>query len=335
MATRKDITMAVWDKAHEVSRKLDFSGMDAQALLDAAMTAFAQLDFIKGEIFDWASQVVDEPSISENPDLVKRCIDITWEAVPIVVFYRAVTIAAAGEIEVRSKKNKTNHYFGLLKLGQHFGIVELQQKAWGKLKRILLAIPYKKGWFHPEGRDAWLDVVNLTVTQLLNQYGSLDASSTLKGMAEKSFRGVYKRVTARLTDEVRRLIGKPKEIGFADVGVRGSAPDQGLHRLAVIRLVGEVASEYGEKEVEILRKVQDLLEHPDQIPDNPREIRAEFVRDLAQNRDVSKQQARRDLREFEELIEADETLQGVRDEIRELGRTRIVLREVQRAAPED
>ena len=170
MATRKDITTAVWDKAHEVARQMDFSGMDAQGLLDAAMRAFAQLDFINAEIFDWASQVVEQPPINDNPDLVKRCIDIAWGAVPFVIFFRGVTIAAANEIEVRSKRNKINYYFGLLKLGQHFDIVELQQKAWARLQRILSAIPYKSGWFHRERKQGWLNVLNLAVPELLNEY---------------------------------------------------------------------------------------------------------------------------------------------------------------------
>jgi hypothetical protein len=312
---------------------MDLSGMDAQALHDAAMSAFEHLDIIKREIFDWASQVVDQRPISENPDLVNRCIDIAWKAVPITVYFRAVTIAAAREIEVRSKRNKTNYYFGLFKLARHFGIVELQQKAWRQLQRILSAIPYKSSWFHPEGKDGWLDVVNLVVTQLLNEYASLDASSTLKGMAENRFASVYQRVKARFIDEIRRLIRKPKEIAVGDVGVSSSAADEGLQRLAVINLVGEVASRYGEKDArtEILKKVEALLENPEQIPDDPREIRAEFVRDIAQNRGVSKQQARRDLREFKEMIKADETLQSLRDDIRALGQMRIVLREVQRA----
>src|ERR1700724_1113137 len=113
MVIRKDITIAMWDEAFEVADQMDFSEMDAQALLDAAMSGFRHLDYVK-RLFDWASTVVDRPPISENPYQVERYIDTAWRAVPIVVFYRAVTIAAAREIELRSKRNKTNHYFGLL-----------------------------------------------------------------------------------------------------------------------------------------------------------------------------------------------------------------------------
>src|SRR6266446_6476257 len=245
MVTRKDITRAAWDMAHQFASQMDFSGMDAQALHDAAMWAFGHLDIIKHEIFDWASQVVDQPPISENPVLVEHCIDIARQAVPSWVFFRAVTIAAVREIEVRSKRNKTNYYFGLFKLAQHFGIVELQQKAWRPLRRILSNIPYKRGWSkHPEGKDGWLDVVNLAVTQLLNEYASLGPSSTLKGMVENRFRQVYKRVTARFIDEIRRLERKPREIAIGDVGVSSSAANEGLQRLAVINLVEEWASGY-------------------------------------------------------------------------------------------
>jgi hypothetical protein len=330
MTTRKDITKAIWAKANEVAKDMDCSRMDAQMLHRTVMFSIDEVDYITREIFDWAARVTNEWPIVDDPTLVKRCIDIAWDAVPVIVFFLAVRLAATGEIEARSKKNKTNYYFGLLKLAHDFGLIELQKTARRNLRRIFSAIPRKMGWFHPEGDDGWIEVIDLTIAQLLKEH-ALDMPSTVQAMAENRFAKLYGRVKSRLVDEVRRLIHKPKEIPLRDVRVSSSPADEGLQRLAVIQLVRDAANRHGKQDArkEILLQVAALLENPELAEGSPEEIRAYVVRHIAQNRGVSDQQARRDLRDFQGFAKAEKTMQAIKDEIVALSRFRIALRQVE------
>jgi hypothetical protein len=330
MTTRKDITNAVWEKANEIAKDMDCSRLDAQTLHTMVMLSFEHVDYINREIFEWAARVTNEPPIMDDPKLVKRCTDIAWDAVPVVVFFLTVRLAAIREIEARSTLSKTNYYFGLLELAQDLGIVQLQKWARRNLHRILSAIPRKMGWRHPDGEDSWLEVIDLTIAQLLKEH-VLDAPSTVQAMAENRFAKVYWRVRSRLVDEVRRLLRRPKELPLRDVAVSRSPADESLQRLDVIKLVQEAAKRCGEEHArkEILQQLEAMLENPELADGSPREIGAHVVRHIVQNRGVSEQQARRDLRDFQDFARAEKTMQVIQDEIRALSKFRIVLKQVE------
>jgi hypothetical protein len=327
MKTTEELGKEIHKKALELADGVDMSGVSAQTLFSTLWKTFEDVDRIQAQIFDPAVEKAKDPAVSGNPQLVKAVLNGAWMGVEVATYILGIRYAVIREVDARSRKNNTNLNFGLLKMGHDLGDMELQKKAMGHLRAILLSIPYKKGWFHPpEGREGWIGVIDQALAEQLKKFMKLDAASTLQQMAENGFANVYEDVEARLIDEIRTLGRRPREVRVPDVGsafgsvpVPGATPENKLQRLTVIKLARDLSGRFprGSANCQILQQVGELLEDTGRIQDlDPRKIRALVVQGVAEGRGVCERQARKDVVRFEELAETDPIIRRLADEIR-------------------
>lgn len=332
MKNVNEIAQDIQQEADELARLFDYSRTDAHTLVGEHLRTYEQLELLKREIFDWAIRALHDPLIRDNPERLLHCVEIVWRALRIAVYLLAVRRATIREIESRSRKNRINFNFGLLKLGHDLGDLQLQQDALAQLRGTLIAIPYRKGWFHPsEGRDGWIGIINRAVAEQVHKHADLGLPETLERMCENGFAYIHGAVEDRLTDEVRRLARRPREIQADNNYAFNDAPvnhDDRLQRDAIIRLARALADSNDCATVQnVLRIVEELLANPELLGKlSARQIRALAVNELAESRGVSKQQARAYVREFEGLAHTEESVRQLAEEIRWLARRDIPLR---------
>jgi hypothetical protein len=332
MKTVKELRQLIAKKAVTVAEELDFSAVASKTLLASLWKAFEDFDRIKREMCDESALVEKFPFLKGNPEMLRMHVRIAREGeLSSISLVLGIQYAITGEIYRRAQGNKINVNFGLLKLGHDLGDLENRDKALGHLVGILLSIPRKKGWFHVEAQEGWIDVIYVALAEQLGKLVKVDPASTLEWMMDNQFAVIYEAVEDRLTDEVRRLALRPREVSlghphnvtlaFESVPAPSVNARENLQRLAVIKLVKQLSGRYKKKGTpEILEEVVKFLEEPDETRDGTlREIRARFVKNVALKRGISQEQARKNVRNFENLAQKDEAIQHLADEISDLG----------------
>jgi hypothetical protein len=327
MKTGQDLFNWIHGQATEIAMTVDFSNLEAEVLISRTLSTFQDLYVFKKDVFNVAAWTLEDPSLVADSRIAKACIEIVESAVPVLVSVLTVRHALLLEFDRRSGKNKTSHFFGLLKIGHDYDDRDLQEHAIGHLRGILLAIPRKKGWFHPgEGREGWIGVIDEALAEQLTKVRDLDGVATSTYMADRKFAYVYEQVEHRLTDEVRRLALRPREVAVRDVAKAfGSVPsppenpDQNLQRFAITRMARTISRRWPEYSASrgILECAGQVLAQPGLIENlNPREIRAMVVKLVAEDRSVSERQASKDVAKFKGLAVSNPEIRRLADEMR-------------------
>jgi len=339
MKAAKELRQLIAKKAVAVAGEFDLSVVASKTLLTSLWKAFEDFDRIKREMCDESALAEKFPFLRGNPEMLRLHVRITREGeLCNISLVLGIQYAITREIYRRAQGNKINFNFGLLKLGHDLRDLKTQNSAFGHLIGILLSIPRKKDWFHPEEQEGWVDVIHTALAEQLGKLVKVDPASTLEWMIENQFATVYKAVEDRLTDEVRRLALRPREVSlghpqnvtaaFESIPAPPVNAGESLQRLAVIKLVKQLSSRYKKKGGrESLEEVAKFLEEPDEIRDgSEREIRTRFVKNVALKRGVSQEQARKNVRNFKDLAQKDEAIQNLEVEIGDLGKPKESIR---------
>jgi hypothetical protein len=225
--------------------------------------------------------------------------------------------------------NRINRNFGRLILASKQANVAAQQRLMRQFHRVGLSIVHTKGWFHQEGIDGWLGVIDLAVAKQLGAYAGWSPWVIFKSIKGNRFAYLYQAIKNEIIDEIRRLARRSMELILSPddetfellASVRIDA-DREIHRQQLLRLV-DLALEgvAGNLPFEsILRRVRDWLGDPDQIPAESPATHAALVQHLSTSLDVSPQQARTYVRRFRAFAQHDEHVQNLMAALRSAGR---------------
>jgi hypothetical protein len=211
--------------------------------------------------------------------------------------------------------NRINRNFAQLLLAYKRGNIAMQKGLMRQFHRIGLSIVRSKGWFHPDEIDGWNSAINLTIAQQLARFAGWKPIEVLMGIGANRFAYLYRAIENGLTDEVRRLFRRSREVStpleeepFASlVGARINL-DRNIQCQQLVKLVDEaLEGVVGNCPFEaILRKLREWVSQPEHIPED---TRVEMVRFLSANLHVSLQQARTYMRNFADFASRDERLQ--------------------------
>jgi hypothetical protein len=328
MKNAQDLRTIIQKIARELAAEIDLSGFEAKTLFPYLWRTFKDLDNLKSHVIDPGFEKLAEPATRTNPQLLKAVADTLRAGVQIYAVILGIQHALICELDRRSQRNRTNFYFGLLKVGHDLGDKELQKEALRHLGGILMSIPYKRSWVHsPEGAQGWLGVINEALVEQLKKIEKLDLATVLLRMAENGFYYVYQAVQARLIDEVRRLTRMPITVKlgdhqsvFEDMPAPEQTWEQQMQRRDVIGVAKALAglSEPGSWRQEILVLLSESLQNRklNQFDLDSGKVRALFVTMLADKRGVSARQASKDMNKFKALVLTDPDIRKLADEIR-------------------
>jgi hypothetical protein len=146
-----------------------------------------------------------------------------------------------------------------------------------------LSIAHRKGWFHPDGPEGWLGVINLTLAKQLRRCAEWTPFTVFKQMKRNRFAYLYRAIQNGLVDEVRRLIHSSREVTvpldeepFASLVAVRINPDREIHRQQLLRLVDSALEDVIDNppfEV-ILQQMRDWVADPELMPGD---VRAELI----------------------------------------------------------
>lgn len=94
------------------------------------------------------------------------------------ILRRELTLIEA-EMVRRIWRNGTNGNFAKFKLGVLRNDWKAQEEALQELQKILGSIPWKKGWFHPEGHHGIDSMTNLLLAKELDRHQHLELQTTV------------------------------------------------------------------------------------------------------------------------------------------------------------
>jgi hypothetical protein len=333
MSKSQELRTWIANAALDIAKELEFSKCESASLLASLWRSFDDLERLRHEECNEETVLKSYPGLGAYADSLK--IHVAAERQAIIRAYSIILGIHYGivrEAYRRMSRNKVNLNFGLLKLGHNLGDNNAVKKALGHLRAIFLSIPKKKDpeWFHPEGKEGWIGVIDVAIAEQLNRFVECDPISTLQRMLENGFRFMYDACQDRMIDEIRKLDRHPKleKVGsIRDVTKAFSIPaspvkpEAEMQRRSLRSFIKELSrGGKGGGIPEILEVTARFLEETAEIRDaTEKEIRTHFVERVSVAKGVSKEQAREDLRRFKVRLKEDEDLQRVMEEIRSLG----------------
>src|ERR1700730_13845255 len=175
--------------------------------------------------------------------------------------------------------NRINRNFARLLLACKRGNIILQNGLVRQFHRIGLSIAHKKGWFHPDGPEGWLGVINLTLAKQLSRGAEWTPFTVFKHMKKNKFAYLYRAIQNGLVDELRRLIHSSREVTipldeepFASLVAERINPDREIHRPQLLRLVDSALEDVIDNPPfeAILREVRDWVADPQLMPGDAR-----------------------------------------------------------------
>jgi hypothetical protein len=220
-----------------------------------------------------------------------RILDLFSEANLVLKRITAIT----REVIARSSNNAVNRYFGLLKISDLQGDLELQKDALKHLYGLFASIPGKKGWFHKEKWDGFKGIANLLLAKELSKYSDLDLGSTLRRMMDNQFAYLYCAYQRDFIDEMRKMRRRPFETYVEPDELEGGraeldSVDDRIHMEQLnIRLREAALKQDHPVDREIILCSADILRGRDFLNSDDRAITAPLVSRVADETGFSKQ----------------------------------------------
>jgi hypothetical protein len=286
---------------------------------DGAKLLFDHLDAVKRlnsllNDFEFLADARRKIGPDKRSDKWALWLDATERVYDLYQYFCAVAKATANEIFKRAERNGTNRNFAYLKMGHDTNNSDLVNDAYRQLEKLLLSIPWKKVWRHPDGPEEWRSTVNILLAKELEKRVKQDRVTTFADMLNNRFAYIYTAAECAFKDELRKLYRRPAMVPGLRVAldeiseVMMAAPpveERELERLFMVKFIEmEGCRATRTAEGVILREAARVLkEDPDSLVQNTsRQIRADLVKAVARETGKSERQVRNDIR----TLEADE-----------------------------
>jgi hypothetical protein len=285
-----------------------YDHLDSETLLWEYAAACESYDALRLELENQISSLTKgfaPTDMSEAAmEAVGRILDLYQECnllLKRITAIRRVVVA-------RISSNAVNRYFGVLKISDLQGDLELQNEAVKHLYSLFASIPGKKGWFHKEKRDGVYGIADLLLANELQKYKNLDLRSSLQSMMDHRFAYLYCAYERDFIDEMRKARARPfekptdpgvlEEQRAAFLGgevVEIGLTDQIEQEQLLIRLRKGATQQDHPVDRKIIQCSADMLEDPDLLDLDDRAIRARLVSRVADETGFTKQGVRRRL----------------------------------------
>jgi hypothetical protein len=283
--------------------KIDLSEAPASQVLDWHWTATQVLEELRKEIFHWFFEVW--PKFREDEELGRGALRILGNGVQLAEELMAKQLAAYTEIHKRVHKNETNFQFGQLLIAHQNGDLLGTRRSYDRLRRILLSIPYSRRWYSKDPKR-WMGATDEAVAELCGKHAALSIREVFTRMMENGFAYVYKAVRDRLIDELRRMKREANEVQSFHVNFLETlpkhqpSPERDLQIESLARLVETTSPTLEPRNQAILKVFVRCLSDLGRVGEESEdELYASVVKEIAEARGVSLQQARADLRQFQ------------------------------------
>jgi len=315
------------------ARTIDVSGATAAEVLDRHKRASEILEELRTEILHWFRDTWRK--FREDEVLRTGALRVLERGLQLAEYLMAEQLATYTEIYRRVHKNETNFQFGQLLIAHRNGDIAGSTHAYFRLRRLLRGIPYQRQCYTNDPQQ-WQSVINGALGELCAKHASLNVREIFTRMMENGFAYVYKAVGDRVIDEFRRNERRRSEVQslrasfFETVPQCQPSPERDLQIESLARLVEATSPTLEPKYQAILKIFAQGLRELEWVAEHSQaELNATVVKEIAQVRDVTLQQARADLKHFQE--ESREEFVRFREELRMLGAERalkVTLREV-------
>ncbi len=189
------------DEVKRLAGEIDVSGLNALELIGEFERVASDIEQVRAEVFG------DVPVIFElikgDAEAVNELSRVLHKGVELLKELLARKLALFTEVRKRARKNAVNYYFGSLLMAHVDADLERQKNALRRLRRILLSISRKNGWFHGDPGQ-WLGIIDEVLAKQCNKFVPLGRGGILRRMLENGFAVIHKAVRDRMIDEVRK-----------------------------------------------------------------------------------------------------------------------------------
>ena len=189
----------------------DYSKVDSKTLLREAVKTHEALYYAWAVLLVQASLLSKEVIASGMSESARHIEAQGKETLQKYRMWREELKVIESEIVRRVWDNKTNGYFGKLKIGLLRNDGDAQDEAMQNLYRIFGSIPWKKGWFHPERRAGIDSLTNHLVAEELAKYEHLSLPTTLEYAMNNKFAYLHVAYERDFLDEIDKYRRRPFE----------------------------------------------------------------------------------------------------------------------------
>jgi len=274
----------------------DYTEVDSEALLNRYEEARRCHDLVKFALEEHIFSLNKEFVEAGRSQVAEQLAEVVLHILNDFDVLTKRIAAIIREVLCRCSRNAVNKNFGLLKMGDLQGDLNLQKRALTCLHNLLTSIPRKEGWFHKENREGSKSLANLLLAKELRKHANLDQRATLERMMDNEFAYLYCAYERDFKDEMDKTSKRPFEVPPDDKEKVDDGSDLETHverQQLVIRLYETAEQQDNPTDREIVRCFGDLLSDEDllRIPDWA--IRAQLVNKVSDRLEVSKQLVRR------------------------------------------